>query len=703
MTRQHPQWIYPIVSLAAVVLLFILPRPVSSRLLLGYTLFAGVMATHYGLREWRRFLTATYPQTLSAILVIVTALAGAFLLRPATNGDWWWAGWLVVFVGAALAAPALSMTAPHIRTRLHPLRYRPRYYFITALGLGCLGVVTLHTFPQANPPLALANLSAQHALFWLGVLLVGVGIGGTVPERLHMSRFGWTLLAITVAAAVPRAVLLENHIHYLVDEWIFVRGVQNVIAGQTKLLENVSYFVTAPYLFTYWQALAVALLGPGLAGIRLVSAIIGTLTVGAVGFVGYEIAEDDENRAPTALTAAGLLATYTVFLHYSRVSLYNIADPLFGTLAVAFVLRGLRQGSRVCLVWGGVALGLTSYFYAAGKLVFPVVFATWAVALLLRNRDVWRSLLFVTLAAGIVAAPAWMVGGVSRNRISASTVVLDEETHLRDAPLRLIETFTDALLMLTTRPDAPHLFYYGGTQGVVPIWLLPLFLAGLILTLVRPFVYPNLLLLLWLAVPITAMSLLDYMITARFVIVMPLVAVLCARGLLWLVGQLPIHRLQHGLVAVTLLLLGVGQLYTYFYVTIPALNDYHDLILLRHEWYSLYDLMLRLPDLPPNTDLHIIASHHPEPGILAMERGLPYANASIHIHFVNAEETNLTVYLEQLEPRTHRTFMLMPGDRRTLSLLQRRYNLGPPQRSTRPIATGVKLIRYDVTTINPDR
>src|SRR5262249_24735862 len=84
-----------------------------------------------------------------------------------------------------------------------------------------------------------------------------------------------------------------------------------------------------------------------------------------------------------------LLATFPAHLHFSRIGLYNIADPLFGTLALAFLARGWKSKRRSDYVVAGAALGLTQYFYEGGRLLFPVLAVGWYILLWLGGKS-WR-------------------------------------------------------------------------------------------------------------------------------------------------------------------------------------------------------------------------------------------------------------------------------------------------------------------------
>jgi hypothetical protein len=162
-------------------------------------------------------------------------------------------------------------------------------------------------------------------------------------------------------------------------------------------------------LYTYWQAETVDLLGRNFLGFRAMSALLGTLNVLAVYWLAKALFD-----CKTGLLAALFLATFPAHIHFSRMGIVQIGDPLFGTLALAFVAKAIaltprpplphgeggntarageggtgmihhapthRPNRRVTLYWalGGVCLGLTQYFYEGGKLLFPIVAGLWLV------------------------------------------------------------------------------------------------------------------------------------------------------------------------------------------------------------------------------------------------------------------------------------------------------------------------------------
>lgn len=140
-------------------------------------------------------------------------------------------------------------------------------------------------------------------------------------------------------------------------------------------------------LFLYLQALSMALLGPSLLALRLVSALMGILTVPAVYFCALvllrrpdEGARHDSgaSRETTwlALLAAATIAVSYWSLHLSRLGLRAVSLPPISAMAIAFFWRAWSGGRRRDYAWSGLWLGLAFYTYNAAR-VLPLVVASF--------------------------------------------------------------------------------------------------------------------------------------------------------------------------------------------------------------------------------------------------------------------------------------------------------------------------------------
>lgn len=125
-----------------------------------------------------------------------------------------------------------------------------------------------------------------------------------------------------------------------------------------------------PNLFFYLQAGALRLLGVGVAGLRLPAALAGgvlVLPVYALGRLWFE--------RRVAWIAALFVAVWHFPLHYSRVGLNPIFDPLLVSTALALLAWGSRGRAdrRLAFASAGLTLGLSQYFYVGARLALLLV------------------------------------------------------------------------------------------------------------------------------------------------------------------------------------------------------------------------------------------------------------------------------------------------------------------------------------------
>jgi 4-amino-4-deoxy-L-arabinose transferase-like glycosyltransferase len=116
--------------------------------------------------------------------------------------------------------------------------------------------------------------------------------------------------------------------------------------------------------FIYGVALSVALLGRSPGAIRVVAAMLGTLTVPAVYLMAREMAD-----RRLALLAATLTATTVWPLALSRVGFRAISMPLPTALALWLLWRGRRTGKRWPFILAGLCFGAASYTYLAARFI----------------------------------------------------------------------------------------------------------------------------------------------------------------------------------------------------------------------------------------------------------------------------------------------------------------------------------------------
>ncbi len=549
-------------------------------------------------------------------------------------------------------------------------------------GAACLLAVAMINGPGPD--------YAHHLQFALlaggiGLLLWGLGArsGGCFPKQ------GGLLVGVLLLAAVLRVWNLEHTLHFYVDEGNFVEGILRLrTESSVRLMGPFNYVAAFTWVYPYLQWASAEIVGSSLLALRVVSAAFGVLTVAALYRLGRVLFS-----ARVGLLAAFALAVFPPHIHFSRLGLNNIADPLFGVLALAFLSQALRAGRWRDYALAGVMLGLTQYFYEGGRLLYPVLALMWGLIAAWRWRARLAGLLLMSGLAILVALPvyytllAWditLTTRLQRRGFDAAywrRVLLEPGggalvTHLREHVL-------PPFLHYVTLPDAGA-FYYGGHTALILPPLVPVFLAGIIAALRRRFI-AGLLPVLWLVFVAFGNSLIrDSVWTSRYVAAFPALALLLAVGLdaIWK-GLETIQRkgakaqrvFQNPAlmrVAVFLILFGAGVFQNVYYFG-PHLSVYQTQIRPHHDQQ---DILFRLRDLPPQTQVYWITDD-PDlwlPLLVFLNRywGLPdFAPELRHPDFVEGWEA-----LDTLEPGMPHAFFVEQEDRRTQRYLQERFGFG---------------------------
>ncbi|MBI2640313.1 MAG: glycosyltransferase family 39 protein [Candidatus Sungbacteria bacterium] len=155
-------------------------------------------------------------------------------------------------------------------------------------------------------------------------------------------------------------------------------------------------------LFINLQALSLRLFGIEPWALRIVSAIFGTLTILGVYLLTkelfgqshwlrntkeYEITKNNlsyfrTNSYFVALLSSFFLATSYWHINFSRIGFRAIMIPFLATFGIYFLLKGLRQGKILDMVWAGIFIGLGFHTYIAFRfipfvLAVPLIWYLW--------------------------------------------------------------------------------------------------------------------------------------------------------------------------------------------------------------------------------------------------------------------------------------------------------------------------------------
>jgi 4-amino-4-deoxy-L-arabinose transferase-like glycosyltransferase len=456
------------------------------------------------------------------------------------------------------------------------------------LGVGCVA----WAFSAAQPPQLWAGLRARRDQLYATI---------RYPQR-HVTQS--LLLLIVVWAAAVRLYNLEFGIHRMVDEIHSAGAVADLLGrGNMPLLLHYNGTTAFTWFFPYWQAWLVGIFGAGLSPLRFVSVILGVGTVIALFLLLRRLF-----GGQIALIGAAVLAGLPLHVHFSRIGINNIADPLFGVLALYLLVRGCQVGQRRDWAWAGLCLGLTHYFYEGGRLFYTLFAVCWVGWVwLVRpsgwHRPTWRNIsaaLVTLLCLTIPLYYAWWVQGLAfaprLTQVGYSTF---------DPTLQPLEAFwrqLQPMLALLTHAH-PHDSFYRD-QPYIPLWLLPFFLAGLAVLVTRLRSGGGSLLVWWCVGSVVGLSLVAPD-APRVLTVAPAWAGIIAVG----VGTLGVlFTARQGAVFVAMLLMLWGGV-SYHTHTVPSYVQavfYHEYangaLLQDHD-----DMLFRLLQLPTATDVIVVS------------------------------------------------------------------------------------------------
>jgi 4-amino-4-deoxy-L-arabinose transferase-like glycosyltransferase len=440
---------------------------------------------------------------------------------------------------------------------------------------GC-GALYFLTRINAAPGLMRAGVTVhiQFALLCLGVGLLAWGLAGWRLKRPRVDRQEiLAVLAVTLLAFAIRIWALDSAVSIpLSDEYTFAQTALNIqVDNRYPLLHPFDAGYAFPWLYPYLISGSLSIFGSTVASLRLPSAVFGTLTIPALYLLGKHLFD-----RRIALLSALLLATFPPHVHLSRLALNNIADPLFGVLALGLLARGMKSKRRSDFALAGLSLGLTNYFYEGGRLVFIPLAVVWLLTNILPERKFEpRQLaagitgvlalalpIYITLAA-IGYSPTARLDMVAPGQERFQAIA--ENTVPRNIlSASYLERLAGVLLFFVhTVDNSPE--FFGGQQAMILPTVVPFFLLGLAYALLnwrRPAIR---LLLLWFGGMVLGLGLIRIGAwTARYVPAFPLIALLMALAIHYVVAPIAPVRYRPKVALGLALVIGVMQVVYYF-------------------------------------------------------------------------------------------------------------------------------------------
>jgi SAM-dependent methyltransferase/4-amino-4-deoxy-L-arabinose transferase-like glycosyltransferase len=404
-------------------------------------------------------------------------------------------------------------------------------FWLVAIGLGYYSLAPVSEAPPANESPDDAPAASLHENNRLERLLA----------RPILVSGGLFLFALIV-----RLVLLTQHPAMLngVEASIGL-DVRTVLSGFVRN-PFATAWLTNPTFPLFLIALPLSLFGPTTLGIRILSAIAGAVTIPLLYFIARRLWDNT-----TALVAALLLGAYHLHLHYSRLGMTNIWDPLLALLAFGLLGLALQRGTRRSWLAAGIATGASAYFFTPSRLM-PFFLIGVALYLLVFNRSLLRgqgrNILAAVGLALVVALPQIIYfnanPGLFMERAQILGILhndwlLGQVEATGQTPFAILaQQFWSAVLAFHRSLDVSSSYNPG--IPLLRFWPAIFFTIGLGVSIAHIRRFRAGLLLVWLAVTLlfAAVLLVDSPDSHRLLIAAPAVILLVSHGLVWLARQI---------------------------------------------------------------------------------------------------------------------------------------------------------------------
>jgi 4-amino-4-deoxy-L-arabinose transferase-like glycosyltransferase/SAM-dependent methyltransferase len=380
--------------------------------------------------------------------------------------------------------------------------------------------------------------------------------GARTEASGHSGRGSWpaweiAFLGVTTLVAFLLRFVDLTEIPYLLagDEANMGREAVRILNGELTNPFITGWF-SHPTLFYFILALPIRAFGQGTYGVRFLSPLIGALTVPAT----YFFARRAWGRT-VAMVAAILLTGYHFHIHYSRLGLNNIWDPLFALVVMGLLWLGWTGHDRRLAVLGGLGLGISQYFYMGSRMLFIMVLALVIYVLIFDRRRAWSYegatfLGTVGAVALVVALPItlfsirhpddYMARMNQLGIFQSGWLAREVDITGRSTGSLLWDQVWKSALAFNYTVD-PTFWYRPGIPLLRPVPSI-FFVFGLALSLARIRRMDHFLLLLWIGATIIFAGVLleNPPSSQRYVIAAPAVCMAVALALVW-VGK----RLRH--------------------------------------------------------------------------------------------------------------------------------------------------------------
>jgi 4-amino-4-deoxy-L-arabinose transferase-like glycosyltransferase len=312
-------------------------------------------------------------------------------------------------------------------------------------------------------------------------------------------------------------------------------------------------------LHVYLIALLFKFTGPLALGSRIVSALMGTLTVLATYWLAWELPADERKRHTAALIAALVYGVLFTAIATARSGWHAPSFALLATLCLAALMRARRLGSRRWFIAVGVLAGLAQYTYPSARLL-PVWLIVIALLDLIMQRVKRRQVFMGYALAAIVALMVFLPLGLY---FAQNPQWLFERAGQTSSQIDLGQNLVKTIIAFVVRGSAENLHNLPGRPLLDPV-LGIFFLIGLSVCVIKhraaQLIVLSGVLILSLAVVLTEAA----PLTRRWTAVFPLVAIVVAIGFVTVMGWMTLRwptqrgRWAAAVLAGTVIMCGAG-------------------------------------------------------------------------------------------------------------------------------------------------
>jgi hypothetical protein len=341
---------------------------IQRRSYMGVNLFA-LLLTIIALAAVGQFFLISTPPNLLAGVALLTIAGGAFVALRAWMRD-----------PAPDGAPSSLPRFAGVLERLSP------FYPLSALALMSGGIAFwCAATPTLRPGPALIAWIMGIGLFLAGTRYIAVPRVDLPAEAPWTRREMLALAALTLAALALRVTMLDAiPQNFGGDEGEMGMEARGVLEGRITNPFSTGW-LSHPTLWFFLQALSLTIAGNDVFGLRMLSALIGTLTIPMLHLLARPLFGRN-----VAFGAAALLAAYHLHIHFSRLGVNNIADPFLALAAFTAFFYGMRRSSPFAFGLTGVVCGVAQHFYMGSRLT-PLLIAALIAHLALCDRQRFRA------------------------------------------------------------------------------------------------------------------------------------------------------------------------------------------------------------------------------------------------------------------------------------------------------------------------